>query len=747
MATKSLGQLTIDLIAKIGGFLEPLDKAGRQAKKKADEISRSLSAIGTAIAGVATAAGAGLVAMTTNLADSAKKIKNFSALSNASTEEFQKLSFAAERYGIQQDKVADILKDVNDKIGDFMQTGGGALKDFFDNIAPKVGVTAEQFKKLSGPQALQLYVKSLEDAGASQQDMTFYLEAIASDSTALLPLLRDNGKLLSDLGDEAERTGNVISDLEIISLGEITASVDELKSAFSGMSKEVVLAAIPAVKDLVKALSDPKNIESAKSLGNAVITTVSVATKGVLALVAAVRSFSEGLAAYIHGPALGDLERLNEGLVSAREKLAKLEEIQSRGSRSNAGRQQRQQAIDDQKKEIARLEKLIELSKELNESSPDQTPSDTNLPPVFIPPSGGNRGNLGGKKPPAPKKDPVVFYGPPIELFKAQKSAQAVIDDINKQALAIQDSLKSEEEKIKESYERRREIVLNNTQITGDAQAELLKKLDTQLYEDLGDLNKGYWESYLEAAQENLGNFDELAGNVLENFSSRFGDAFESMVFDAENLRDAFANLAEGMARSVVNALGEMAGQWLAYQAVQLLVGKTTKAAAAPAQVSNALLAQQQAALNAFASTAAIPIVGPAFAPAAAAAAVAATSPFVAAISGLAVAGVAHEGLDKIPQTGTWLLEKGERVTSAKTSAKMDRVLSDIQSKVGGETKYYVINQTKGRVDNVTEQRISPTERALILQEAEDRVSASVLNPNSRMSRNLAASTTTGRVR
>jgi hypothetical protein len=36
------------------------------------------------------------------------------------------------------------------------------MKDFFEQIAPKVNVTAAQFAKLSGPEALQLYVSSLE---------------------------------------------------------------------------------------------------------------------------------------------------------------------------------------------------------------------------------------------------------------------------------------------------------------------------------------------------------------------------------------------------------------------------------------------------------------------------------------------------------------------------------------------------------------------------------------------------------
>ncbi|MCP6368134.1 phage tail tape measure protein, partial [Klebsiella pneumoniae] len=82
-----------------------------------------------------------------------------------------------------------------------------------------------------------------------------------------------------------------------------------------------------------------------------------------------------------------------------------------------------------------------------------------------------------------------------------------------------------------------------------------------------------------------------------------------------------------------------------------------------------------QAQLAAYASTAAIPIVGPAMAPAALTAAIGVTEPLVAAISGLALSGMAHDGIDKIPETGTWLLKKGERVTTAGTSAKLDATL------------------------------------------------------------------------
>src|SRR5699024_2039907 len=56
-------------------------------------------------------------------------------------------------------------------------------------------------------------------------------------------------------------------------------------------------------------------------------------------------------------------------------------------------------------------------------------------------------------------------------------------------------------------------------------------------------------------------------------------------------------------------------------------------------------------------------------------AAIAATSPSVAAISSLAVAGMAHDGIDSVPREGTWLLDKGERVVSSALNRDLTRFL------------------------------------------------------------------------
>jgi hypothetical protein len=57
-----------------------------------------------------------------------------------------------------------------------------------------------------------------------------------------------------------------------------------------------------------------------------------------------------------------------------------------------------------------------------------------------------------------------------------------------------------------------------------------------------------------------------------------------------------------------------------------------------------------------------------------------ATAGLVSTIMSTSIQGQAHDGLMSVPKTGTYLLEKGERVTTAETSAKLDRQLENMQA-------------------------------------------------------------------
>ena len=244
--------------------LEGVGTAGRKAFERlprdVERANAKLAAfarrVAVASAAAATAAAAAAVTATNAAMDRAFEVQRQAAVANADPQVFQGMAAGAQTVGIEQEKLADILKDVNDRVGDFLTTGGGPMADFFESIAPKVGVTADQFARLSGPEALQLYVSSLEQAGASQQEMTFYLEAMASDATALLPLLRNNGEEMGRLAQRAADLGLVMDDKTLASLNRARVAVVAVGQVMVGMGNKIGVALAPILEGLATSFVD-----------------------------------------------------------------------------------------------------------------------------------------------------------------------------------------------------------------------------------------------------------------------------------------------------------------------------------------------------------------------------------------------------------------------------------------------------------------------------------------------------------
>jgi hypothetical protein len=209
------------------------DQAGQQLNSF---TSQAKSAAGV-LAGVFSVGA--LAAWVKESALATAQMGRLAELSGTAAEDFQGWAFAARSVGVEQDKLGDIFKDVQDKVGDFLQTGGGGLADFFENVAPKVGVTAEQFRNLSGPDALGLYVSSLEKANLSQSEMVFYMEAIASDATLLLPLLEGNAAGYLALRKEAEELGLVLSGQQVRDAEQFRDSLQTLGAVSEGAGRQL----------------------------------------------------------------------------------------------------------------------------------------------------------------------------------------------------------------------------------------------------------------------------------------------------------------------------------------------------------------------------------------------------------------------------------------------------------------------------------------------------------------------------
>ncbi|WP_084682742.1 phage tail tape measure protein [Pseudomonas psychrophila] len=214
----------------------------------------------------------------------------------------------------------------------------------------------------------------------------------------------------------------------------------------------------------------------------------------------------------------------------------------------------------------------------------------------------------------------------------------------------------------------------------GDISKELYKQETELLSEALAErmvIQQDYYNQ-LDAAQSN---WMDGVGDAWNNYLDQSRDI-------SGQTKDMFTDAFSGMNDALYNfvttgklSFSDMAATF-ASSALKMLIQWGT------AQVA-------MAALNAFTSTAAIPIVGPFAAPAAAASALGAAGSFMGMIG--SVAGMAHDGIDAVPETGTWLLQKGERVTTAQTSAKLDRTLEQVAQGGGAGGKGLTVNLIEDR--------------------------------------------------
>ncbi|MCD2760311.1 phage tail tape measure protein [Pseudomonas aeruginosa] len=754
MASRSLGTLTLDLIAKVGGFVAGMDAAERRSEKWRKEVEKNAAKVGAAI-GAATAAGiTALAALTVSTVRNANEIANLASVANASTTEFQKYAAGAKLVGIEQDKLADIFKDVNDKVGDFLNTGGGALADFFENVAPKIGVTADQFRNLSGPQALGLYVSSLEKAKVSQSDMTFYLEAIASDATALLPLLRNNAEGFKTFGDAAQAAGAILDEKTIKSANELKAATWLVEQSTTGLKNQLTSALIPVLSDFATKLLDvSKDGTSMVAVGEFLVTTLklvagaAVATVGAFQLVgksiagaAAVASSAfEGITwlEIASGPA-GWAKRFVQNLDGVKASTSVFaEDMVGSGKKivevlefiGNAG-------TGDVNGRVKELAKLLDELRKKNKTGTFEAPgkeaeaaakrhqqavasliSSLQLEAATVGMTANEqklyRLQLDGAT--ASQLAQAKAAIETVESFKQQQKAQ---EDYRK---LVQD-LRTDEERLLDTTKERLAVLDAMQGLSDEERNRVASRIvsdsfsappsfggaDAVVAGPQGELDK------IDKAEEELEKWYQTQLDLLN--ASREAKAELTAQWDEQELKlkqeheDALAAIERSRQQVTMSAneqfFGNLSGLARTFFGEQSGLYKAAFVAEKSYAIAKTLLNAPKTASDAYAAMAGIPVIGPALGIAAAAAAVTAQLAQVAAVKNVNLSGQAHDGIMSIPEDGTWNLKKGERVTTAETSAKLDRTLDDVRSNQGqsGNTTVNIV-ENKARAGQVERRR------------------------------------------
>lgn len=219
-------------------------------------LASGIKSYGGTIAGAIAGLGAASVVAVQRVADHAVELDNLSRVAAMSVEEFQAASYATEQYGITAEKLADISKDTTEKLGEFIATGGGGFKDFFEQVAPQVGLTAESLQGLSGPQVLGAVKNALDAANISAEKQTWYLESIAGDASLLSPLLADNAKKLNALTGEYNDLGLAMSGADIEMMREADRQISLISRTLSDSFAQGVVGASEQIGWLTGVVTD-----------------------------------------------------------------------------------------------------------------------------------------------------------------------------------------------------------------------------------------------------------------------------------------------------------------------------------------------------------------------------------------------------------------------------------------------------------------------------------------------------------
>ncbi|HCF0927771.1 phage tail length tape measure family protein [Pseudomonas aeruginosa] len=754
MASRSLGTLTLDLIAKVGGFVAGMEKAERTAKKGAKEIGSAADAASLAWGKLGKVAAGALSGITVGAVFGAV-IRNTKQMEKEQAQLEAVLRSTGESAGFSREQLNEMASSMERT----STVSAGEINQAQTNLLAFTGIVGEQF-----PRALQSAIdmaartgttvtSAAETIGRALDVPSKGLTALSKQGFRFTEEQKKAAEQLEATGRTAEAQGIILKALEESYGGAAAASRDTFGGALMALQNTIdglltgsegsLDGAKVAIDDLNRALSDPATAESVSKLldllaqgastvvdslpflidaGDGVVRVFSIAADALVGVFATATMHAQGLAASMFetlsllpdalggddfaaraaeyrasaainlgvakeaadgirdalerplaGSAIADAASKTKELNKAKKESKDLDDAAISAAAKAAGaRKEAEAAAKRQQQAVASLISSMQLEA----ATVGMTANEQKLYRLQL--DGATASQL------AQAKAAIET----VESFKQQQKAQ---EDYRK---LVQD-LRTDEERLLDTTKERLAVLDAMQGLEPDERMQVAGRIAgaaTTEAPEFGGLDAvigGPFSELLkiDEAEEKLQEWYDTQLEMLEQFRQDRADL--AAVWDEEELalkqqhEDELARIeqARQMAQlaSAESIFGDLAGLTKTFAGEQSGLYKAMFAVQKAAAIAQSMVAIQTGIAMAAAN--------PWPANLAAMASVAAATASI--VSNIGAIGMAHEGIDSIPQTGTWLLEKGERVTTAETSAKLDKTLSDIQS---GGTGAPVVN-------------------------------------------------------
>lgn len=582
MATRSLGTLTLDLIARIGGFEAGLSKAERLSDKEFKKIQQNAEKAGKAI-GTALAVGvAGLTAYVVHQADVISGFQDLAEKMGDTAENIASLQRAADVSETSFDAItaASIkMTAALSKTDDEGKGVGAALK--------YIGLELEAFKALSPVEQLDAVAQGLAGVENGADKTAVAVALFGKSGAELLPFL-------GDLADGSERQIRLTQE-QIEQADEYQKAIARQKSEIAQLGQQYAADLIPVLADTLKVVIDlTKNTDdltaSGKKLadGNEVQEWAESAVIGIGTVLEAVVGLAKALRAIG-----GSFEAVFADAEYAGEWIARggvFARIAGQGDALDAALEKRNRIVEDANKRyvdlwnyngtaltdalrkqfghVADVEQitndLIGAVTQFEEFQvvQDQVPIPMRrgytapAKPGFSLAAPEKTGGASAKKPKAEVDAFTVSLKEYMQVLEDADQAQIdAVQSMREQAEQLAESLRTPNE-IWEEQTRIIDELYNRGYIDAETRTRALSKANAELYEGLDALEP----ELVEVADQMSVFAEQAARNIQDSFADFLVDPFNDGL---DSMLDGFVKfLKQAAAEALAAQLFDLIGGW-----------------------------------------------------------------------------------------------------------------------------------------------------------------------------------------
>jgi len=708
MASKSLGTLTLDLVAKVAGFEAGLDKASRKSKKTADDISKHAKAIGIGIAAGVTAAAAGVAAMVSRQLDVIDAQSEMAKRLKTSYESLTTLARAGDMAGVSMAQLETASRSLDVNLGKAAQ---GSIAQA--EALAKLNLSAEELSRLPLDKKLLAINSALEENISATERAAVAATLYGSRSQAAIQQL-DPG-VIAEAARQMEIFGLNLSNVDAEKVEAANDAMGTFGLLAKGVAQQLTVELAPILSAVGQEFVD--SAEAAGGLGDVVQDVVRDSVQVVAFLADAVDGV--GVAFRFAARSIGLVGATTvEYLSKAQALAAGFAKYTPPGAAFNALSGGKLTEIQRELEETSALAKLVgdDLVKLTEQDLADPLKGQKLLEFYDKAQEGAEKAAQAAAKIPEAVNLPVVKEAAAVavqsaaattkqvDALEAQADALEKAADAQAAYAALVSELRTDEERLNDTLTDRLKILNSITNIPAAERTQVASRIAAGAFEQSpefaglapeiggagGELRK------INKAQAELDEWYSTQLEMLEGYRKEESELnaqwdeqelalkkqHETAMADIEYARQQASLVAtEDLFANLADAARVYAGE-------QSDIFRVLFAAEKAASIARAIVAIQ----TGIAEASALPFPGNLAAMASVAAATASIVGNIAAVT----IGQAHDGIDSVPKSGTWNLEKGERVTTAKTSAKLDGVLEQVKSGMsggsGGQTNLRIVN-------------------------------------------------------